>query len=57
MAASASLSLIPITNDLSILISSVGSCRRLVSDEYPVPKSSIESRSPIDCIIDMIASA
>ena len=36
----------PVTNERSILISSIGRWRRYESDEYPVPKSSIESLTP-----------
>ncbi len=57
MVVSASLAVIPITNDLSIFSSSIGNCRRLVSDEKPVPKSSSEMRMPIDCSMEVIASA
>ena len=36
MVVSASLAVIPITNDLSIFNSSIGSCRRFVSEEKPM---------------------
>jgi len=38
---------ISVTNVLSILSSSIGSRFRLVRDENPVPKSSIDTRTPI----------
>jgi hypothetical protein len=38
---------IRITNDLSILIASTGNSARYVRALYPVPKSSIEHRTPI----------
>ena len=34
------------TNERSILISSTGICRKRDSDEWPVPKSSIEKLKP-----------
>jgi len=44
--ASFSSSHMPSTNDLSILISWIGSRRNVDSDEYPVPKSSMETITP-----------